>query len=668
MPGLVMLHRRWHVGADDVYLMAGLALLFNGLFCAGIAAAFVFFRTNSTCAGSTEEEEVSVLATAYYAAMLTVHALRIALALQTIRVSLRGTPLDTEVRRSVPALMYATLFLFLLELALQVLYSVFIASSIHSNPCIDPWAARLTYTVWLVSLVYLGLQVVVTFLLYDSVGRYSTTAVATQLKYDQVWRRRCMCFLGCRYQPQHAWVWDDVAHFFAALFRFMDVVPSDIYAGVVLLRAQEKLAAQSAAPAAAAHPLSESTLSLAHMLGRPQPPVDLATLQEVTHFAKYFMGCYGFRITVFLHPLNGLCRLLPFCGGCCNTPRRGDACGLHLAAVRRFTGAGPGDVAHVDNTSQVFRPAYYVAVDHEYQSVVLALRGTISISDCITDMAAKAVYSEELGCAVHHGFLLSAQNVQKELTELGVLPRLLEANPQYRLVVLGHSLGAATAVVLSCLLRPTFGDRLHCLAYSPPQVFDKEGVEMTKPFVTSVILWKDMVPRLSIRSIVVWKDAILQALAHAKCSKGRILFRHNPCWNLHMTPTDLVLPDGDPIAQERLQRFRRSGEEGRELALELAQPVERDFITEAPQLFPPGRIVHLQKEGIKLGGRGCCLGRKKQRQYAAYWVENDSFADIVTSPAMWKDHMPWTVLKELRTLTAAARSAEDHRAEGSDLL
>lgn len=71
-----------------------------------------------------------------------------------------------------------------------------------------------------------------------------------------------------------------------------------------------------------------------------------------------------------------------------------------------------------------------------------------------------------------------------------------------------------------------------------------------------------------------------------------------------------------------------------------------DFITEAPQLFPPGRIVHLQKEGIgreaadtsdcapgeggggrkvgglvpkllspgpKLGGRGCCLGRKKQR-------------------------------------------------------
>lgn len=55
----------------------------------------------------------------------------------------------------------------------------------------------------------------------------------------------------------------------------MDVVPSDIYAGVVLLRAQEKLAAQSAA--VAAHPLSESTLSLAHVLGRPQPPVDLAT-------------------------------------------------------------------------------------------------------------------------------------------------------------------------------------------------------------------------------------------------------------------------------------------------------------------------------------------------------------------------------------------------------
>lgn len=55
--------------------------------------------------------------------------------------------------------------------------------------------------------------------------------------------------------------------------------------------------------------------------GGPREVVPPATLQEVTHFAKYFMGCYGFRITVFLHPLNGLCRLLPFCGGCCNTPR-----------------------------------------------------------------------------------------------------------------------------------------------------------------------------------------------------------------------------------------------------------------------------------------------------------------------------------------------------------
>lgn len=74
-------------------------------------------------------------------------------------------------------------------------------------------APRLTYTVWLVSLVYLGLQVVVTFLLYDSVGRYSTTAVATQLKYGHAivaggalpfgWRLADCC-LRLKAPPPHA--------------------------------------------------------------------------------------------------------------------------------------------------------------------------------------------------------------------------------------------------------------------------------------------------------------------------------------------------------------------------------------------------------------------------------------------------------------------------------
>jgi len=38
MPGLVVFQHRWHVGADDLYLLAALSLLTNGLFL--VAGAF----------------------------------------------------------------------------------------------------------------------------------------------------------------------------------------------------------------------------------------------------------------------------------------------------------------------------------------------------------------------------------------------------------------------------------------------------------------------------------------------------------------------------------------------------------------------------------------------------------------------------------------------------
>ncbi len=49
---------------------------------------------------------------------------------------------------------------------------------------------------------------------------------------------------------------------------------------------------------------------LAASPGAPDPlPEDMVppkVVHEVAYYAKYFMGCYGLRITLFLHPLNGI--------------------------------------------------------------------------------------------------------------------------------------------------------------------------------------------------------------------------------------------------------------------------------------------------------------------------------------------------------------------------
>ena len=67
----------------------------------------------------------------------------------------------------------------------------------------------------------------------------------------------------------------------------------------------------------------------------------------------------------------------------------------------------------------------------------------------------------------------------------------------YGLVLTGHSLGAGTAALLSMLLRPHYGERLHCWAFSPPGgLLSRETVALTRQYVTSVVIGHDIIPRL----------------------------------------------------------------------------------------------------------------------------------------------------------------------------
>ena len=61
----------------------------------------------------------------------------------------------------------------------------------------------------------------------------------------------------------------------------------------------------------------------------------------------------------------------------------------YIASFRRFNGLGDVEVRFVNNRSKIFHPAYFIALDHDYKSVVLAIRGTFSLTDMVTDLAAK---------------------------------------------------------------------------------------------------------------------------------------------------------------------------------------------------------------------------------------------------------------------------------------
>eukprot|EP00727_Mastigamoeba_balamuthi_P010169 m51a1_g5775 hypothetical protein (240) ;mRNA; f:1251950-1252788 len=101
-----------------------------------------------------------------------------------------------------------------------------------------------------------------------------------------------------------------------------------------------------------------------------------------------------------------------------------------------------------------FRPAYYLAVDHDTEHIILAIRGTKRLPDVWTDVGWNPV--EFMGGHAHDGFVRAstffsdakpAEYVDDDV--LTLVSRLKLAHPTYTVRVVGHSLGGGVASLLA---------------------------------------------------------------------------------------------------------------------------------------------------------------------------------------------------------------------------
>ena len=87
-------------------------------------------------------------------------------------------------------------------------------------------------------------------------------------------------------------------------------------------------------------------------------------------------------------------------------------------------------------------------------------------------------------------------------------------------VCCGHSLGAGVAAVLSMHLRTRYPG-LRCWAFAPPGGLMSVGGSLAmREYCTSVIIGKDMIPRLSLRSVERLADEMLVAASRCKVGLG----------------------------------------------------------------------------------------------------------------------------------------------------
>ena len=172
---------------------------------------------------------------------------------------------------------------------------------------------------------------------------------------------------------------------------------------------------------------------------------------------------------------------------------------------------------HVDFTENICVTPWALYVDHELKSVIISIRGSLSLADVLTDMLA---ISEDLGKHskyfnfstegdfVHTGMWRAAMRIKKILDNEKFLESLLlgvNSNSNYHtlpvclnynLVVVGHSLGAGTASLLSLLLLKDWKD-VRCFAYScPGAVMTEKLSKRCEAFIVSLVVGKDVVCRV----------------------------------------------------------------------------------------------------------------------------------------------------------------------------
>lgn len=198
----------------------------------------------------------------------------------------------------------------------------------------------------------------------------------------------------------------------------------------------------------------------------------------------YALGAYGWPMFLITHSKTGICQLCSefrCCFPCCRTKDSSDViedncCSCNYAALKRMVNVGEVEVIYTTFHVDVAETPFFVAIDYTKGKIVISIRGTLSMKDVLTDLNAEGdvlpLEPRQDDWLGHKGMIQAAVYIKNKLDEKNLIQRAQNHNPErntasFGLVIVGHSLGAGTAAILSILLKPAYPSLL-CYSYSPP--------------------------------------------------------------------------------------------------------------------------------------------------------------------------------------------------------
>ena len=448
--------------------------------------------------------------------------------------------------------------------------------------------------------------------------------------------------------------------------------------------------------------------------------ISFAELSDVTRFSYFALAAYSTLMFLYMYPCSGCCRLSTY--GCCHESCLTACCGLdsssphscsckcnstgpssskspakcehiekivnddnmcrtHESAMRQMVKAPNTELIYAHFSNDIETRPYAVFTDYEKEALVITVRGTLSLEDCVTDAMSEPEPLDEIGRKygfngegryAHSGFLKSAQWICEDLRKHPHISRLLDAvagshpvgmridrcnstdsmssssgglhvplKPRMfsRLAIVGHSLGAGVASLLALLLRNEF-PTLHCYGYGAPgSTMDEETAHEAKSYTTSIVLGDDMVGSLSFHSLSVLREQVLDAIVRSRCSKMSIL------------QSTMFKECSESVLEELLyEPGKEPPSPFRSMFLQYRSHMKRQCSSFVPcQLHIPGKVIHLRQIG-KEKDQSSAIGSVARVFVPVVEPDINYFTEIKVSGTMVTDHLPDIYVRELNAM------------------
>ncbi|XP_012280956.1 sn1-specific diacylglycerol lipase alpha isoform X1 [Orussus abietinus] len=710
MPGIVVFRRRWSVGSDDLVVPGSFLFVLHliWIIVLGVLLAILEWDRSISCILLLWEYVVGYLAI-FVASMVVEFSICL--------LATRGSILDTAARAPMQHVLYIRLFLLLVEtgwLCAGVTWLTF-----HYQTCPVDQAKEIILGLVISNWCVLASVVVTVWCTYDAAGRswvkmkkYQRSMREAESRgarlhykrsgsrnrnwrqrkviraYQDSWDNRCrllFCCMGNSDRNRNSFA--DIARLLSDFFRDLDVVPSDVVAGLVLLRKFQKVERELIVK-------QRKNDTYEFLSGVPVTPRtkflsltedgDLNHFQSAIHYMHFALAAYGWPLFLVNHT-TGLCQLCTRLRCGCFPCRTHDdeatvvednCCQCNYAALRRMVEVGEVEVIYATFHVDVGETPFFVALDYSKKKVVVSIRGTLSMKDVVTDLNAEGEVlplnpprEDWLG---HKGMVQAAEYIRKKLYEEGIIAKALAKDPsrgthQFGLTLVGHSLGAGTAAILAILLKQEYPD-LVCFSFAPPGgLLSMPAQQYSQEFITSVVVGKDVVPRIGLRQMESLRADLINAIKRSVDPKWKTIACSVMCCGCGSTPTSAAnLEAGGCISE-----YQRDKDQARS---QTVVPSDSSIaLTLHRPLYPPGRIIHVvrhhpNKGEQKYETRWRQVLRKREPVYQALWAGPCDFDEVLISPVMIQDHMPDNMLKALNKVSACRdRSAEIAAARASTI-